>query len=306
MINVLAARGADRRAALMLLYQALPERERLDQVEASLAAAEAGGPSLDDLLIARRGRETVGGVLVVRHPGLCGFLWPPAVLQGDPEPEEVSRALLKGVARRMDEAGILFTQCLVNPSDKGTRDELRRNGFPHLADLQFLRRPLATPLPRRKGPEFESVEYDEPHHERFARAIELTYQGTLDCPGLNGVRTGADALESMRGRGPNAETRWRLYQAEGKDIGVILMNAGSEPGTREIVYMGIVPEMRGRGFGTAMLLDELKQMQAAGNEAAGLVVDSKNIYALRIYAELGFFRYALGSVHLRIHPEHRR
>ena len=123
---------------------------------------------------------------------------------------------------------------------------MARNGFEHLADLVFMERSLADPLPPESPVEFERLTYaDATNHQQFARVIEQTYIETRDCPGLNGLRTGAEALLCHRSSGEFDASLWTLCHVDGADVGLLLFNFHPDRDAWEVVNMGIVPEARG-------------------------------------------------------------
>src|SRR5262245_49064206 len=117
-------------AALALLYSALPELQREQQLADTLAAVRRNELSLHNLVTALDGNQVVGSVLAVLRPGGAAFLWPPAVRTGGLA-DEISTALLTSVTSRMDAQGAQFTQCLVEPDDLATRQALERGGVPY-------------------------------------------------------------------------------------------------------------------------------------------------------------------------------
>jgi ribosomal protein S18 acetylase RimI-like enzyme len=156
------------------------------------------------------------------------------------------------------------------------------------------------------GPPLTSIGFDPQHPERFEQVLERTYLGSRDCPALNGTRTAAEALAGHRLAGEFDPARWRLYQAGGSDVGILLMAAHAEQRMWEVVYMGLVPEARGRGYGRAMLLDGLRAAAAAGQAGMFLAVDKSNEFAVRLYESLGFARVGEQAVHLRLGRDARR
>jgi len=59
---------------------------------------------------------------------------------------------------------------------------------------------------------------------------------------------------------------------------------------RWIVQMGVRPEQRGRGIGSALVIEALKRFRAAGGDHVLLDVNVNNPSAARVYTRLGFER----------------
>lgn len=301
-ISVTAARPNERAEALSLLFARHPASQRAARVEDALAAARHGELSLDGLLAARRNGALVGTVLGVlpARPGGTAFVWPPVVSEEGPPPNAVVDALLQEMGRRIDASGAALGQVLLEPDDPADRSALVRNGFVHLADLLYLQRRLDQPLPDAAADLFEKVRFDPSSNaERFARVLERTYLGTLDCPTLAGKRSGEDALECHRQTGVFDRQRWTLYRAAGEDIGVLLLADHPDEDAWEIVYVGVVPEARGHGNGRELVLDALHQARDAGHSRLLLAVDARNHFARRVYEQLQFEELTVRSAFVR-------
>jgi ribosomal protein S18 acetylase RimI-like enzyme len=195
---------------------------------------------------------------------------------------------------------MLFSQCILELRDDANRGRMSRNGFGHVADLLFMQRPLDAPLPGQILP-LQSLSFDEWLRGRFASVVDRTYQASLDCPAVRGVRTAAEMLDTHQAAGNFDPARWRIYQSAGSDVGVLLLGDDyPESDNWEVLYLGVVPEARGQGWGRAILLDGLQQARRGHAEALCITVDSQNTYAIAVYEQLAFARVMLRAVHLRI------
>ncbi len=302
MITVTAAAPARRWTALSLLFSRHTAEECSLRAREVLEAERRGELCLDGLLLAEVDGKPAGAVFSVLQPDGTVMVWPP-VVNGRASVEDVSDALLQEVCRQADAAGARMGQCIVELGETTERQTLIRNGFVHFADLSFLERSLHEPLPPLSDVEFETVPFAAPSNaDRFASLLERTYVGTLDCPQLDGSRSGAEALQSHRNVGEFDPSRWKIYRDGQADVGVLLLSDHPEQDAWEVVYMGVVPDARGKGFGRAMLLSGLYEARAAGRAAVTLAVDCRNKYARNVYAELGFVDVAVRAVHVRMRP----
>jgi ribosomal protein S18 acetylase RimI-like enzyme len=296
---VVPASAPLREAALRLLFSPLAAGQREGQLSETLAAVERRELSLDNLVVALDGEQVLGTVLAVVRPGGAVFLWPPVVRAGNAA-DEVSSAMLKTVADRVDAQGAMFTQCLLEPDDARGRATLERGGFPYATDLLLLSRSLAAEEPARP-PLALSVEcYSHRAHAAFARIIERSYEGTLDCPALARLRGGEDSLEAHRATGQFVPNAWRLYRLGSADIGVLLLAEHRDRDLWEVAYLGVVPEARGRGMGRAILHDGLAMARDSGHSAIEIAADAGNAPALALYRGLGFSEIRRFAVHLRV------
>ena len=286
-------------AALTLLFSPLPRGQREQQLTDTLAAVERKELSLDNLIAAMDGEQLLGTVLAVLRPGGATFLWPPVVREGAAQ-SEVSFALLTSVATRVDAQEVQFTQCLLDPGDARGRAALDRGGFPYVTDLILLSRSLLADLPPPSGIELSAEGYSAASHPAFARIVEQTYEGTLDCPILARFRRGEESLEAHRATGQFSPDAWRIYRSGETNIGVLLLAEHPERDTWEVAYVGVVPAARGRGIGRAILHDGLTLAKRSGRTTIEIAVDAENVPALRVYRELGFTDVRRFAVHLRV------
>lgn len=299
MLHIAAARPEQYHAALSLFFAELSEQERSERIADVLEAERRSELSLSGLLVAAQEGRIVGAGLSIVQPDGTAFLWPP-VTQEATAADQIIDALYSEINRWVDASGALLGQALVEPERTREWAALERNGYRHLADLEFMVRLLEHPLPGEELPPFETVEFDSSGNaDRFARVLERTYEGTLDCPEFTGTRSPAQALESHRLAGVFQPSMWQVYRLDGKEAGVMLLSEHPEERAWEVVYMGLVPEARGKGLGRAMLLNGLRAARRAGIERVFLAVDSRNCYATRVYAALGFQTSFLKAVHVR-------
>ena len=81
------------------------------------------------------------------------------------------------------------------------------------------------------------------------RLVERTYEGTLDCTALNGVRDIDDVINGYQATGVFRPENWLFVRSGGQDVGVLLLADHPQARHWELMYMGLVPEVRGRGWG---------------------------------------------------------
>jgi len=305
MIRVEPAAGELRRKALRILLQELPEEEREQQIADLIDDRYAASFPLDGLLAAFDSDRLQGAVLFMLQPDGTGFVWPPRTspVVSSAVAGRSADALLQAVSQRLDAANVWLGQCIVDPDDKG-RATLSRNGYPHLTDLLYLQRPMRTQLPDFDLRETLDVSRPDPnddeHAARFAAVIEQTYQGSLDCADLNGMRSGVEAVAGHKAIGTLLRNGWFLFCHGGVPVGVLIFADQPEQDAWELVYMGVVPEARGNGFGREMLLHGLSAAaRDSGRRRVLLAVDATNHFARSLYDEAGFDVLDVKSVHVR-------
>jgi len=308
MIHVKTAGHDDRRDALEMILHGGEPAPRDQQIAEMLLAVDRGELSLDGLLVARDGRHLSGAALIVMQPDGCGFLWPPAVFSppstNGPSAEDVADALLQAAVNRIDSANGWLSQCLLEPADTINAERLLRNGFRRLTDLEYLSRSLHEPLPSPSpGSRLEILRRDpREHRTRFAKVIERTYQNTSDCPGLDGLRTGTEAVSGHLTTGHFLPEQWMILSDKAGEVGVLILADHPDQHAWELVYMGVVPEARGRGYGREIVQTALHSAQQSGRDRLLLAVDRQNRFARDVYEEFGFCSFDVKSVYIRPGP----
>ncbi|MEX0702679.1 MAG: GNAT family N-acetyltransferase [Planctomycetales bacterium] len=292
-----AGSGRWRDPAMRMLTSGQPRSVRETVDPAELDELELGG-----LLAALSGSRLIGAALFVLQSDRTGHVWPPVVVSdpGGTSSADVADALLAEVARRLDAEDAWLGQTVLEPDRTADREHLQRAGFGHLADLVLMERPLASPLPDIDRARLDATCYEPGRNDdRFAGLLRRTYVGTLDCPGLDRWRTPEEALASHRLAGEFDPHLWRIHSLAGIDVGLLLATAHPAESAREIVYMGVVPEARGRGHGRAMLIDALRAARDSGCATIRLAVDAANVPARKLYDGMGFVATGVRCVHGR-------
>lgn len=294
-----------RTTALRLLFARFPLEEQQARLTDALRSAEQGRLNLDGLLLAEEGGNPVGAALTMHQLDRVSLVWPPVLTCQVSETAMVQDALMAGLCDEIDRAGSKLAQALLNPDDVDEMQVLQRHSFEHLADMFFLARMLSEKdfEPTSGCNEFDFENFSDANVNRFAAAIERTYERSLDCPFLDGFRNGKDALVSHQLSGCFDPAGWRLYRSDEQDVGVLLMNEHPDQDAIELVYFGIVPEFRGKGFGRKILADGIQAAALTGRAAMFLAVDCGNTYANALYGELGFAELARRRVMVRRSPQ---
>jgi ribosomal protein S18 acetylase RimI-like enzyme len=177
---------------------------------------------------------------------------------------------------------------------------LESAGFSHLAELYYLTCEAARfatgRLPEHK---LQFIPYDERGRARLGKLIEQTYVGTLDCPALNGARGMDDVITGYQATGVFRPEMWQVVRHDSEDVGVLLL--ADHPSARhwELVYMGLVPEARGRGWGRQITQHAQTLARLANVERIVLAVDAANSPALSMYRAAGFEMWDRRHVYVR-------
>jgi len=251
--------------------------------------ADAG--SLSDLrnrLVAVREGEIRGSAVVVRGAGRCAAIRPPRLLDWDVD--LAARLLRAAAAHAARRHRARLIQSLIHPEAADQlAPALERAGFEPLATLSYMRRPIEPEEAQGEPdtpPGLTWQHYSRLRHRKFADVIARTYIESLDCPGLAGLRTVDDSIDTHKHTGRFTPRAWHLVSDDGHPVGVAMVNDLKARG--ELVYLGVAPEARCRGLGRTLLARAIRDTARMGLRRIGLAVDVTNTPAMRLYATAHF------------------
>lgn len=259
----------------------------------------------EPLFIALRERRLCGAAWAQRQTGNYAIFWPPQLAVD--EPTQTAFLLAEAVIRDLDAAGIDLAQSLLADANDEHVAVLQHIGFQHSADLLYLtcestRFPTAEPIAR----EIEFAESAATERDRLARVIEATYEDTKDCNALDGARSIADVISGYRATGVFRPQNWLFVQYDGEDVGVLLL-ADHRPARHwELMYMGLMPRWRGRGWGRQIVQYAQSLARGANVERILVAVDAANQPAVDVYRSTGFEIWDRRAVFLRFPPRNRQ
>lgn len=196
---------------------------------------------------------------------------------------------------------VRVAQCLPEPRETWTIDAANAAGFISVGTLAYMRRELggkrdaglkSPPPPLPAGVRIRRLsEARDIGDVALAACLDRTYEGTLDCPELCGLRLTCDILDSHKAVGVFDPTLWWLA-FDGEDpipAGCMLLNRCPEQRTIELVYIGLGTSLRGRGLAKTMMLTGLREInQHHTGWTCTCAVDHRNTPARRLYDALGF------------------
>jgi ribosomal protein S18 acetylase RimI-like enzyme len=210
---------------------------------------------------------------------------------------------------------VVLAQALPDPQDRWAVRPLAWAGFESVGTLLYMRR-VGQASDRKAGLASDPRRVAWPkgirvlpitafaEHERDAlliRAMDASYEQTLDCPELCGLRTTQDILASHKASGVFDPSLWWLV-LEGSDAGApalaqvsgcALFSPSPEQRTCELVYLGLAPRARRKGLGKQLLTLALSQAAAIhAGWSMTCAVDQRNVPAVRLYEGLGFRAFA--------------
>jgi len=285
-----AASDAERRTALALVLGSDGRPAGETQVGDFIHFAASRNIRLEDLWLAESNGRLLWAVLPVISPGRTLLLLAPA---GSPRPgvRPAAAALIENVCRIFADRGIHLAQVLIDPEDEVLRSLFVECGLSDVAELIYLQSGIprggaAPPPPAglKVRNHSASAEAD------FKRAILASYRQSLDCPALNGLRDIDDVIAGHRATGEFDPRLWWLVESEAGSA-VLLLSRMPRSDNIELVYLGVSPELRGRGVGRWLMKLALSAA-AADRRRLTLAVDSANQPALKLYYANGLQKLA--------------
>ncbi len=132
--------------------------------------------------------------------------------------------------------------------------------------------------------------------------LEKTYEGTLDCPPLDGQQATADVLAGYRETGEFRPELWMFIRDGDADVGCLLLADHPADQQYELVYQGVTPAARGRGLGLFITRHAQWLTAQARRERLVLAVDAANHPAVRIYREAGFGQWDRRFLLMKVLP----
>ncbi len=237
-------------------------------------------------------RETtmLAACLCFDHPGRTSLIFVPE----REAPSAVDPVILELLARQAQDAAsrnVHLLQVILRPEQQHTESLLQRAQFTFLADLQYLERPIRTPGPP-PVPDLHWRTYGPTTQNDFRETIRQTYAGSLDCPQLAGKRDIHDVIDGHKAAGDFNPDLWFLAVRAESPVAVLLLARNPAQHNAEIVYMGVIPQQRGRNIGRALLHKANSIAQQTRAECLTLAVDAANRHASMIYSDDGFVERA--------------
>src|SRR5262245_7233467 len=299
-IAVEPARPEDREAALRLIFQHLATAEREKRIANALHLMELGTLTAGGLFVVRDRQEVVGAMLSLPVPGASALDWPPRTV-GTANRIALENALVRHANAWLQQHGAKLGQALLAKGEMSLAAPLERNGFRHTTSLCYMRHTAAGVASNTvSGAQLHFVPYGPENAELFQRTLLRTYEQSLDCPEVSGVRTIAEIIEGHKADASQNAEHWWLVFDQAKPVGVLLANESAEWKSLEVSYVGVVPEARGQRLGRQLMLKAILAAQGAGLTQLTLCVDARNAPALALYQDLGFQRYDERAVYLAV------
>jgi mycothiol synthase len=270
--------------------------ERVDLLE---DYARKRNLSLDNCLLLANRNNIDAACLVLDSPGRTSSVLVSPV-GGDPQLHRRALKLVEMAAQSAAQRNVQLLQGMVAPECPEESSLYAAAGFKLLATLLYMQNDLRRLRlkPSRRLLSWET--YSPQTHALFCRVVESSYEASLDCGSLNGIRRIEDILASHRGTGQYDPYYWRIGLAGDKPVGAILLAYMDDQRTFEVVYMGCLPEYRNQGYGSSLLAHGVELARSRSVTAMSLSVDEKNMPARKLYGTFGFDEMTRRDVWIKI------
>lgn len=278
------ARPEDRAAALAFALGGTVSR-----VAEMEQRARREGLDLERAWVGFRGPAFVGSAVMIPHPGRTALL-----VAGSPRDrdhaEDLAAVVRHALLDRSAHAGIALVQSLTEPGHRDSAHAMEAGGLRHLATLEYLERSTACASRTRSElpPGCRVSAWDPRDRSLMTDLLARTSEDSLDCPGLAAMREPSDVLEGHLAASSHDVSAWHVAWRDGAPVGVALVSVHADARNAELIYLGLVPEARGGGLGTALLDLALRDAVMRRNAPVSLAVDVRNVPATRMYARAGF------------------
>jgi len=256
-------------------------------VQDFLTYARSREIDLGGVWVAEQDGKIAQAVLPVVSPGRTVLLLAPPFVSAGPG-EHLLKRLAETACRAAAQKGIHLAQALIDPQEEALKRAYTASGFASMADLIYLQTDVRSDAAAPSlSPDDRWETYSDRMHALFARTIQATYQHSLDCPALNGMRDMEDVLLGHKASGEFDPEMWFVLTRWGEPLGVLLLAVS---GRNDIVEL--TPEARGRNLGEVLMRQALAVAARQKRPRLTLAVDAKNIPAQKLYFRHGMSRLA--------------
>ena len=276
----------ERKTALQLIFQELESTRRDSLVQDYIGQATRGKLSLEGLLVVKHQDEIIAASWCHLLPGKTAALSAPQLKPA--ANRDATDLLLAEMDRYSETADVEIAQCLIPTDSEANADALRRAGFRRVSLLMHMTSSREN-FPETAGTtdlEYQSCALDQ--MQRMANLVQSTYQQSLDCPALNGSRKMTAVLEGYRDTGVFDPRRWLFLRFQSQDVGCLLLTDQVQENQWELMYLGLIPEVRGHGWGLEATRYAQWLVSQTDRDQLVLSVDAANYPAVNTYILAGF------------------
>jgi ribosomal protein S18 acetylase RimI-like enzyme len=253
--------------------------------EAASGAQRANLP-LDGLFVIPRRGGLAGVAWAYPTPGRTAVVWPPQLRPG--EPASSAARLLASVDLFLRRQSVQLGQATPLPAQRDQIAWLTAEGYLPAAEILFLACPADQFPEAPPRTELTFQPYLPADRNRLERLLKQTYRHSQDCPQLHKLRDVRDVVDGYQQATGANSANWFFLRHEGRDAGCLLLADHPDQDALEIMYLGLIPQARGCGWGFQATRQALWLARCAGRQRVSLAVDAHNQAALGVYVAAGF------------------
>lgn len=229
-------------------------------------------------------------MVFISEPSVAGEIDGPEVARAERAAciDETCRFLAAQTA-----ASVRVAQALPEVREGWGIEAFRSAGFISVGELLYMRRTISKQGFSQPAwpPNIELVPLTAlgPDRDQTMMALlDETYVETLDCPELCGLRETADVLESHKRVGAFDPNLWFIVREDRVPRGCVLLNPNPDTRTVELVYLGLVKSVRGRGLARQLLNHAFCRLcEKNVGWTFACAVDRRNAPAVKLYESIG-------------------
>jgi ribosomal protein S18 acetylase RimI-like enzyme len=285
-----------------LILRATPQRERRQVIQwwldagadrqALPASPFATLPHEEEtlwgrLFEARRSARTVGAVAARGFvDGTAQVLVPRLAAE---EPEETARLLLGRVQAWLRGERVTLAVSFVRPQDAAATRWFRQAGYERSDDLLVLAGATDSAC---DPPESGGLEFEQYGSEQAADLAELVRATLIDSRDFPALRTPLSPAALLPRWAENSAggADWQVVRHGAQAVGCLLLADHPARDRCELLYMGLVPRWRGRGWGRRLARQALWTAGRRGRRELVLGVAAGNDPAIAAYAAAGLWQ----------------
>lgn len=291
------AKSHERSLALSLLFRKYTARNRDLLFRWATQISQVDRSVFDLLLIAERFGQIRGAGWGRTVAGRIVVCWEPVLVEGE---NETTRSLiLKDLDHRITLTDTQVAYASLYAGQQTQLAALASNNFHYITDIAQMVCELSEDSGSTVGDELEFASYKLADTGRLKSLIQRSWEKSLDCAAMRGIRQIDDVLEGHYHREGYSPSHWKIIRHRQRDIGCLLLSRNQHKPEFDVVYLALSPDARGHGWG-ANIIQYAKQLAySAGGKRLLLTCDVNNPPALKTYLREGLHETDRWSVFIR-------
>ena len=226
-------------------------------------------------------------------PGRTAFILSDLPKIDNPQIYDHQAQVIRSLFQWGFEQGSDFLEIILDPDDHSRQEICSKIGFKRVTDLIYLHRSgEAQPVNYTPPDNVGWLTYDKKQHNLFKRLIRQSLQNSLDSPELQNLRRTEDVISSLKAAGRFDPSCWKALTCKDATkagpAGVLLLAPTPQKDAIEIIYLGVIARLRGKGLGKVLLNEAINCAEQFGVKSLLVSVDCRNQPAYKLYEKFGF------------------